>query len=167
MSGGNSGVRRRQRKPDKVRQAPWKLAASDRIRPPRNGPPSYRCQRHGQKAPSARCSPTTSVLVGATDNPTTPGAIWNDLVKYKYEGRLFPVNAKREKLGHAPVERILPAFPRKAQRPRAGAGAARFAAAGDPATPRLPHASRHHRHLRLGDLQDEESQRLAAELKRR
>ena len=45
----------------------------------------------------AMLHPRNIVLVGATDKPGNYAErIWNNLIKYKYEGGLFPVNAKRE-----------------------------------------------------------------------
>src|SRR5512139_230904 len=45
----------------------------------------------------AMLHPRNIVLVGATDKPGNYAErIWNNLVKYKYEGGLYPINAKRE-----------------------------------------------------------------------
>ena len=45
----------------------------------------------------AMLHPRNIVLVGATDKPGNYAErIWNNLVKYGYEGGLFPLNAKRE-----------------------------------------------------------------------
>jgi acetyltransferase len=45
----------------------------------------------------AMLHPRNIVLVGATDKPGNYAErIWNNLVKYGYEGGLFPINAKRE-----------------------------------------------------------------------
>ena len=49
------------------------------------------------KSIHAMLHPRNIVLVGATDKPGNYAErIWNNLIKYKYEGGLFPVNAKRE-----------------------------------------------------------------------
>src|ERR1700709_2539958 len=41
--------------------------------------------------------PRNIVLVGATDKPGNYAErIWNNLIKYKFEGGLYPVNSKRE-----------------------------------------------------------------------
>jgi len=109
--------------------------------------------------------PRTSCWVGATDKPGNYAErIWNNLVKYQYKGKLFPVNAKREHdLGRGPATRISPACRRNPI--TCWCGPARFAvqvirdaaAAGAPL--------RHHRHSGFSELQDAESQRLAVELK--
>ena len=45
----------------------------------------------------AMLHPRNIVLVGATDKPGNYAErIWNNLVKYGYEGALYPVNAKRD-----------------------------------------------------------------------
>ena len=44
----------------------------------------------------AMLHPRNIVLVGATDKAGNYAErIWNNLVKYKYEGGLYPINAKR------------------------------------------------------------------------
>lgn len=49
------------------------------------------------KSIHAMLHPRNIVLVGATDKPGNYAErIWNNLVKYGYEGGLFPVNAKRD-----------------------------------------------------------------------
>jgi acyl-CoA synthetase (NDP forming) len=45
----------------------------------------------------AMLHPRNIVLVGATDKPGNYAErIWTNLIKYKYQGGLFPINAKRE-----------------------------------------------------------------------
>src|SRR5215831_13122340 len=45
----------------------------------------------------AMLHPRNIVLVGATDKPGNYAErIWNNLVKYDYQGGLYPLNAKRE-----------------------------------------------------------------------
>jgi acyl-CoA synthetase (NDP forming) len=52
---------------------------------------------HLIKSIHAMLHPRNIVLVGATDKPGNYAErIWNNLIKYKYEGGLYPVNAKRE-----------------------------------------------------------------------
>ena len=47
----------------------------------------------------AMLHPRNIVLVGATDKPGNYAErIWNNLVKYGYEGGLYPINAKRESI---------------------------------------------------------------------
>jgi predicted CoA-binding protein len=49
------------------------------------------------KSIHAMLHPRNIVLVGATDKPGNYAErIWNNLVKYKYAGQLYPINAKRE-----------------------------------------------------------------------
>ena len=57
-----------------------------------------------------RCCTRNIVLVGATDKPGNYAErIWNNLIKYKYEGGLFPVNAKRETIWGVPCYKVSPA----------------------------------------------------------
>src|ERR1700748_3316410 len=45
----------------------------------------------------AMLHPRNIVLVGATDKPGNYAErIWNNLIKYKFEGGLYPINAKRD-----------------------------------------------------------------------
>jgi acetyltransferase len=108
--------------------------------------------------------PRNIVLVGATDKPGNYAErIWNNLVKYGYEGGLFPINSKRETVwgvtcykdfAHLPeapdhVLVLVPArFAVQVIRDAAAAGArsATIVTSG------------------FSELQDEDSQRLAAEL---
>src|SRR5215468_4094880 len=49
------------------------------------------------KSVHAMLHPRNIVLVGATDKPGNYAErIWNNLVKYKYQGGLYPLNARRE-----------------------------------------------------------------------
>ncbi len=49
------------------------------------------------KSIHAMLHPRNIVLVGATDKPGNYAErIWNNLVKYKFDGGLYPVNARRE-----------------------------------------------------------------------
>jgi acyl-CoA synthetase (NDP forming) len=112
----------------------------------------------------AMLHPRNIVVVGATDKPGNYAErIWNNLIKYKYEGGLYPINAKREtiwgvtcykdfaNLPEAPdhVLVLVPArFAVQVIRDAAAAGArsATIVTSG------------------FDELQDEDSQRLAAEL---
>ena len=52
---------------------------------------------HVIKSIHAMLQPRNIVLVGATDKPGNYAErIWNNLIKYKYEGGLYPLNARRE-----------------------------------------------------------------------
>lgn len=54
----------------------------------------------------AMLHPRNIVLVGATDKPGNYAErIWNNLVKYQYEGGLYPVNSKRETIWAYPATR--------------------------------------------------------------
>ena len=51
----------------------------------------------------AMLHPRNIVLVGATDKPGNYAErIWNNLIKYKFEGGLYPVNARRETIWGVP-----------------------------------------------------------------
>src|SRR5437879_13364649 len=55
------------------------------------------------KSIHAMLHPRNIVLVGATDKPGNYAErIWNNLIKYKYEGGLFPVHRKRETIWGVP-----------------------------------------------------------------
>jgi len=58
--------------------------------------------------------PRNIVLVGATDKPGNYAErIWNNLIKYKYEGGLYPVNAKRETIWGVPCYKDFSSLPEK------------------------------------------------------
>ena len=60
------------------------------------------------------CTPRNIVLVGATDKPGNYAErIWNNLIKYQYEGGLFPVNAKRETIWGVPCYKDFASLPEK------------------------------------------------------
>src|SRR5438045_742474 len=114
----------------------------------------------------AMLHPRNIVLVGATDKPGNYAErIWTNLIKYKFEGGLYPVNSKRETIWGVscyedfaslperpgPVLVLVPArFAVQVIRDAAAAGArsATIVTSG------------------FSEWQDEESQRLAAELQR-
>src|SRR3954467_2772063 len=112
----------------------------------------------------AMLHPRNIVLVGATDKPGNYAErIWTNLIKYKYEGGLYPVNARRETIWGVPCYKDFASLPEMPDhvlvlvRARfavqvirdAAAAGARSAASGTSG---------------FSELQDEESQRLAAEL---
>jgi acetyltransferase len=58
--------------------------------------------------------PRNIVLVGATDKPGNYAErIWNNLIKYNYEGALYPVNAKRETIWGVPCYKNFSSLPEK------------------------------------------------------
>src|ERR1700747_1912206 len=112
----------------------------------------------------AMLHPRNIVLVGATDKPGNYAErIWNNLIKYQYRGGLFPLNSRRETIWGVPCYKDFASLPDKPDhvlvlvparfavqviRDAAGAGA-RFATI-------VPSG--------FSELQDEDSQKLAAEL---
>src|SRR5947209_18978426 len=66
------------------------------------------------KSVHAMLHPRNSVLVGATDKPGSYAErIWNNLIKYQYEGGLFPVNARREAIWGVPCHKDFASLPEK------------------------------------------------------
>ena len=62
----------------------------------------------------AMLHPRNIVLVGATDKPGNYAErIWNNLIKYKYEGGLFPVNSRRETIWGVPCYKDFASLPEK------------------------------------------------------
>jgi acyl-CoA synthetase (NDP forming) len=62
----------------------------------------------------AMLHPRNIVLVGATDKPGNYAErIWNNLIKYKYEGGLYPVNSKRESIWGVPCYKDFASLPEK------------------------------------------------------
>ena len=62
----------------------------------------------------AMLHPRNIVLVGATDKPGNYAErIWNNLIKYQYEGGLYPVNAKRETIWGVPCYKDFASLPEK------------------------------------------------------
>src|SRR5438445_12154967 len=116
------------------------------------------------KSVHAMLHPRNIVLVGATDKPGNYAErIWNNLIKYQYKGGLFPVNSKRETIWGVPCYKDFASLPEKPDHVLVLVPA-RFAvqvirdaaAAGARSAPIVTSA--------FSELQDEESQRLAAEL---
>jgi acetyltransferase len=66
------------------------------------------------KSVHAMLHPRNIVLVGATDKPGNYAErIWNNLIKYKYEGGLYPVNSKRESIWGVPCYKDFASLPEK------------------------------------------------------
>lgn len=62
----------------------------------------------------AMLHPHNIVLVGATDKPGNYAErIWNNLVRYGFEGGLYPVNAKRETIWGVPCYKDFASLPEK------------------------------------------------------
>src|SRR6059058_6209549 len=109
------------------------------------------------KSIHAMLHPRNIVRVGATDKPGNYAErIWNNLIKYRYEGGLFPVNSKRETIWGVPCYKDFASLPEKPDHvlvlvirdaAAAGARSATIVTSG------------------FSELQDAESQRLAVELK--
>ncbi len=113
----------------------------------------------------AMLHPRNIVLVGATDKPGNYAErIWNNLIKYKYEGGLFPVNAKRETIWGVPCYKDFAGLPEKPDHvlvlvpARFAVQVIRDAAAAGARSATIVTSG-------FSELQDEESQRLAVELK--
>src|ERR1700733_6449350 len=66
------------------------------------------------KSIHAMLHPRNIVLVGATDKPGNYAErIWNNLIKYKFEGGLYPVNGKRETIWGVPCYKDFASLPDK------------------------------------------------------
>jgi acyl-CoA synthetase (NDP forming) len=114
----------------------------------------------------AMLHPRNIVLVGATDKPGNYAErIWNNLIKYQYEGGLFPVNAKREAIWGVPCYKDFASLPEKPDHvlvlvpARFAVQVIRDAAAAGARSATIVTSG-------FSELQDAESQRLAEELKR-
>ncbi|MCK1738548.1 acetate--CoA ligase family protein [Bradyrhizobium sp. 138] len=112
----------------------------------------------------AMLHPLNIVLVGATDKPGNYAErIWNNLVKYGYEGGLYPVNAKREAIWGVPCYKDFASLPEKPDHvlvlvpARFAVQVIRDAHAAGARSATIVTSG-------FSELQDEESQRLAAEL---
>jgi acyl-CoA synthetase (NDP forming) len=117
------------------------------------------------KSIHAMLHPHNIVLVGATDKPGNYAErIWNNLIKYKYEGGLFPVNAKRETIWGVPCYKDFASLPEKPDHvlvlvpARFAVQVIRDAAAAGARSATIVTSG-------FSELQDEDSQRLALELK--
>ncbi|MBI5322683.1 acetate--CoA ligase family protein [Bradyrhizobium sp.] len=118
------------------------------------------------KSVHAMLHPRNIVLVGATDKPGNYAErIWNNLVKYGYEGGLYPVNAKRETIWGVSCYKDFASLPEKPDHvlvlvpARFAVQVIRDAAATGARSATIVTSG-------FSELQDEESQRLAEELKR-
>lgn len=112
----------------------------------------------------AMLHPRNIVLVGATDKPGNYAErIWNNLVKYGFEGGLYPVNAKRDAIWGVPCYRDFASLPEKPDHvlvlvpARFAVQVIRDAAAAGARSATIVTSG-------FSELQDEESQKLAAEL---
>ncbi|RXH20486.1 acetate--CoA ligase family protein [Bradyrhizobium guangzhouense] len=112
----------------------------------------------------AMLHPHNIVLVGATDKPGNYAErIWNNLVKYGFEGGLYPVNAKRESIWGVPCYKDFASLPEKPDHvlvlvpARFAVQVIRDAAAAGARSATIVTSG-------FSELQDEESQRLATEL---
>src|SRR3954466_2852100 len=111
----------------------------------------------------AMLHPRNIVLVGATDKPGNYAErIWNNLVKYGYEGGLYPVNAKRDTVWGVHCYKDFASLPEKPAHvlvlllARFSLQGIRDAAAtGEPSATIVTSS--------FSELQNEESQKLAAE----
>src|SRR6201991_428492 len=113
----------------------------------------------------AMLHPHNIVLVGATDKPGNYAErIWNNLVKYGFEGGLYPVNAKREQIWGVPCYKDFASLPEKPDHvlvlvpARFAVQVIRDAAAAGARSATIVTSG-------FSELQDEDSQRLALELK--
>src|SRR5215471_16640343 len=112
----------------------------------------------------AMLHPHNIVLVGATDKPGNYAErIWNNLVKYKFDGGLYPVNAKRDTVWGVPCYKDFASLPDKPDHvlvlvpARFAVQVIRDAAAAGARSATIVTSG-------FSELQDEESQRLAVEL---
>ena len=112
----------------------------------------------------AMLHPRNIVLVGATDKPGNYAErIWNNLIKYQYDGGLYPVNAKRETIWGVPCYKDFASLPEQPDHvlvlvpARFTVQVIRDAAAAGARSATIVTSG-------FSELQDDESQRLAAEL---
>ncbi|MFT4121552.1 acetate--CoA ligase family protein [Bradyrhizobium sp.] len=116
------------------------------------------------KSIHAMLHPRNIVLVGATDKPGNYAErIWNNLVKYGFAGGLYPVNAKRETIWGVPCYKDFASLPEKPDHvlvlvpARFAVQVIRDAAAAGARSATIVTSG-------FSELQDEVSQKLAAEL---
>src|SRR6476619_434923 len=116
------------------------------------------------KSIHAMLHPRNIVLVGATDKPGNYAErIWNNLIKYQYEGGLYPVNARRETIWGVPCYKDFASLPDKPDHvlvlvpARFAVQVIRDAAAAGARSATIVTSG-------FSELQDAESQRLAVEL---
>ena len=116
------------------------------------------------KSIHAMLHPRNIVLVGATDKPGNYAErIWTNLIKYKFEGALYPVNARRETIWGVPCYKDFASLPDKPDHvlvlvpARFAVQVIRDAAAAGARSATIVTSG-------FSELQDDESQRLAVEL---
>jgi acetyltransferase len=116
------------------------------------------------KSIHAMLHPRNIVLVGATDKPGNYAErIWTNLIKYQYEGGLYPVNSKRETIWGVPCYKDFASLPDKPDHvlvlvpARFAVQVIRDAAAAGARSATIVTSG-------FSENQDDESQRLAAEL---
>jgi len=116
------------------------------------------------KSIHAMLHPRNIALVGATDKPGNYAErIWNNLIKYKYEGGLYPINARRETIWGVTCYKDFASLPEKPDHvlvlvpARFAVQVIRDAAAAGARSATIVTSG-------FAELQDEESQRLAEEL---
>jgi acyl-CoA synthetase (NDP forming) len=116
------------------------------------------------KSIHAMLHPRNIVLVGATDKPGNYAErIWNNLIKYRYEGGLYPLNARRETIWGVPCYKDFTSLPDQPDHvlvmvpARFAVQVIRDAAAAGARSATIVTSG-------FSELQDDESQRLAAEL---
>src|ERR1700712_1955626 len=112
----------------------------------------------------AMLHPRNIVLVGATDKPGNYAErIWNNLIKYKFAGGLYPVNSKRESIWGVPCYKDFASLPDKPDHvlvlvpARFAVQVIRDAAAAGARSATIVTSG-------FSELQDEASQKLAVEL---
>jgi acetate---CoA ligase (ADP-forming) len=117
------------------------------------------------KSIHAMLHPRNIVLVGATDKPGNYAErIWNNLIKYKYAGGLFPINTRRETIWGVPCYKDFASLPEKPDHvlvlvpARFAVQVIRDAAAAGARSATIVTSG-------FSELQDEDSQRLAVELR--
>src|SRR6202008_1593714 len=116
------------------------------------------------KSIHAMLHPRNIVLVGATDKPGNyTERIWNNLIKYQFEGGLYPINARRETVWGVPCYKDFASLPDKPDHvlvlvpARFAVQVIRDAAAAGARSATIVTSG-------FSELQDDESQRLAMEL---
>ena len=119
---------------------------------------------HIVKRIHAMLHPRNIVLVGATDKPGNYAErIWTNLIKYKYAGGLYPINAKRETIWGVPCYKDFANLPEKPDHvlvlvpARFAVQVIRDAAAAGARSATIVTSG-------FSELQDDDSQRLAVEL---
>jgi acetate---CoA ligase (ADP-forming) len=116
------------------------------------------------KSIHAMLHPRNIVLVGATDKPGNYAErIWNNLIKYNFAGGLYPLNSRRETIWGVPCYKDFASLPDKPDHvlvlvpARFAVQVIRDAAAAGARSATIVTSG-------FSELQDDESQRLAAEL---